>query len=314
MPLIRINAKGSEPRLHCGTQPLYRRLAEVTAEATRDEPVIVMIHGYKYRPGMPDHCPHLHLMAMHPRDRPWHSPSWPRQLGFGTGHANEGLGIAFGWDARGPLWSARRRAIEAGRALAQLLNDLRRQSPYRPVHLLAHSMGTEVALQALDHLPANAIQRIVSLTGASYRETAQAALETAAGQTTEFFNITSRENDTFDFLFERLVAPPVRGDRAIGLGLDAPNAVTLQLDCTETLGNLHRLGAPMGNPERRICHWSTYTRAGTLRFYNDLMRNPARWPLNRLQQAVPEAPARRWSRLVAPPAIALPLLAPQKAS
>ena len=193
-------------------------------------------------------------------------------------------------------------------------NDLRRQGPDRPVHVLAHSMGTEIALQALYHLPANAIQRIVSLTGASYRETAQAALETAAGQTTEFFNITSRENDTFDFLFERLVAPPVPGDRAIGLGLKAPNAVTLQLDCTETLGNLHRLGAPLGSPERRICHWSTYTRAGTLRFYNDLMRNPARWPLQRVQQAVPDAPGRRWSRLVAPPAIALPLLAPQKAS
>ena len=64
------------------------------------------------------------------------------------------------------------------------------------------------------------------------------------------------------------------GDRAISHGLDAPNAVTLQLDCMDTLAHIARLGTAVGLPERRICHWSSYMRPGVLRFYNELLRTP----------------------------------------
>ena len=310
MPVLRINAEGELPRLHSSPRPLDEALSHCRG----DGPVIVMIHGYKYRPGTPQNCPHRHILAMHPRDMPWRAPSWPRQMGFGTGHADEGLAIAFGWNARGALWSAQNNATAAGRALARVVREVHRQLPGRPVHLMAHSLGIELAFEALHRLPASAIGRIISMTGAGYRSRALAALETPAGQTAEFVNVTSRENDPFDFLFERLIAPPTRRDIAIGHGLDAANAVTLQLDCASTLDHLGRLGAPIAAPERRICHWSAYTRQGILRFYNSLLRQPGDWSLGALRRGLPQEPAPRWSRLMAMPALPLPLPLPQKAS
>lgn len=295
MPVIRINANRDQAVLHGSPRPLAAALAP---HQTTQGPVVVMIHGYKFLPGHALHCPHDHILATHPRNVPFRPPSWPRQLGFGTGNRDEGLAIAFGWSARGPLWRALRRARRAGRALAQVLLQLHQHNPRRPVHIVAHSMGIELALEALHHLPPGAVQRVLSLTGASYQSRLQTALQTRAGRQAEFVNVTSRENDLFDFLYERLIAPPTRQDRSIGQGISAPNALTLQLDCPQTLRHLARLGAPIGAPQRRICHWSSYTRPGVLRFYHDLLRQPDRLSLPALQQGLPEQSAPRWSRLI----------------
>lgn len=310
MPVIRINAQGNTPRLHQSPRPIAQELSRHDAEG----PVIIMIHGYKYRPGSLRHCPHLHLLALHPMDMPWRTPSWPRQLGFGTGHASEGLAIAFGWNARGAPWVAQRRALQAGVALARVILQVRQRCPHRPVHILAHSMGIELVLEALLTLPKGSVDRVIAMSGASYQSRALAALSSDAGRSCEMINITSRENDMFDFVYERLIAPPEPRDRAIGAGLDAANTVTLQLDCAGTLDYLAHLGAPIGAPERRICHWSSYTRPGILRFYNDLLREPHYWSLTRLRRGLPKTSARRWSRLFAPPSFSPPLLQPQKAS
>lgn len=310
MPVIRINAEGERPRMHSGTAPVSHSLKRYEG----DGPVIVMIHGWKYKPHLSAHCPHQHLFAFHPKDMPWRAPSWPRQMGFGTGHDDEGLAIAFGWNARGAPWTAQKSAIAAGRALAEVLDELHRMSPQRPVHIMGHSMGVELALEALHHLPRGAVGRIVSMTGANYRSRVEAALDTDAGRACEFISITSRENDTFDFLFERLISPPRSGDRAISFGLEASNAVTLQLDCPDTLDHLHAMGAAIGPSQRRICHWSAYTRPGILRFYNALLRQPEHWTLSRIRAGLPEAPAPRWSRLVAPPALPHLLPLAQKTS
>jgi len=311
MPVIRINAMGQAARLHGSARPVRAALDRI---GPTGGPVGVMIHGYSYQPGHRRHCPHRHILALHPEALPWSAPSWPRHLGFGTGLQDEGLAVGFGWDARGTLWAARRRAVEAGRALADVIAALRAQAPGRPVHVIAHSLGSELALEALHHLPAGAVGRIISLTGASYASRAQAALATRAGREAEFLNVTSRENDPFDFLFERLVAPPRPGDRAIGQGLVAPNAVTLQLDCAGTLDHLSRLGAAIGAPQRRVCHWSSYTRPGVLQFYKELLRRPDRLPLSALRPGLPPRPSRRWSRLLALPAMPRPLPFAQKAS
>ena len=298
MPVIRINAEGATPVLHRGTGSW--------AEALRRSdpgtgPVVVMIHGYKYRPGDPRHCPHRHILALQPDDHPYRSPSWPRQLGFGAGAAEEGLAIAFGWSARGPLWAARRRAVEAGRALAQVLRTVEARHPGRPVHMMAHSLGLELCMEALHHLPAGAVQRIIAMTGACYGSRVQAALGSEAGQTAELINVTSRENDLFEALFEWVIAPPARGDRGIGLSVAARNAVTVQIDHPAVLDALERLGQPLAAPERRVCHWSAYTRPGILRFYTALLRRPEAYPLSLLQQVLPPESAARWSRLTALP-------------
>ncbi len=173
-------------------------------------------------------------------------------------------------------------------------------APERPVHTIGHSLGADIALEALHHLPRNAVDRIISLTGASYQSRALSALETPAGGTCELFNITSRENDPFDYLFELLTPAPQRGDRAIGQGLMARNALTIQIDCLETLKQLDTCGFAIPHPRRRVCHWSTYTRAGTLRFYKNLMRSPEVTPLASLRNQLPERSASRWSRIFAP--------------
>lgn len=173
-------------------------------------------------------------------------------------------------------------------------------------------MGIEPAFAALQHLPAGSVHRILSLTGACYQSVALSALATPAGKVAEFINITSRENDLFDFLFERLITPPIRGDRALGAGIDASNAVTLQLDCTNTLTQLTRLGASIAPPTRKICHWSTYMRPGALAFYADLLRQAHRLPLDQLYIDQPQHHVRPWSRLVARPSLGPPLPFTQK--
>ncbi|PRZ48879.1 alpha/beta hydrolase [Tritonibacter scottomollicae] len=295
MALIRINALGETPVFHARPRSINEGIARV---ARVPGPVVIMVHGYKYQPGNPNHCPHRHILSLDPQHLPWRAPSWPRQLGFGLGRKDEGLAVAFGWDARGTLASAQGRAVAAGRALARVIRSLHADAPERGIHIIAHSLGTEVALEALHWLPSGAVRRVISLAGASYQSRVDKALSTPAGRNTEFFNVTSRENDAFDFMFESLTRSPTRGDRAIGHGFEAVNAVTLQLDCLDTLKHLSQMGHPIGLPERRVCHWSAYMRPGALRFYKRLIRQPERTPLPLMQQVLPETPARRWSRLL----------------
>ncbi|WP_254430435.1 MULTISPECIES: alpha/beta hydrolase [unclassified Ruegeria] len=241
MPMIRINAEGPRAVLHRSS-----RLVESVLQQTQDirGPVIIMTHGYKYRPGNSATCPHRHILALRPRALPDYSPSWPQHLGFGSGFTDEGLAVAFGWNARGPLWTAQRRAQSAGRVLADVINKLHRLNPDRPIHFIGHSMGVELAIEALHHISPGALKRIISMTGATYRARVLAALALEAGRRSELINITSRENDLFDFLYEQLVQPPQPGDRSVGAGIDAENAVTLQIDCNTTLAHLSHMIAP----------------------------------------------------------------------
>ena len=220
-------------------------------------------------------------------------------MGFGTLQPDEGLAIAFGWNARGAIFHARKNGAAAGLALAKVISTLRLSAPERPVHVMAHSLGIEPVLEALHHLPVRSVDRILSLTGASHVSRVEAALETPAGRTCQFFNITSRENDAFDFLFERTAVSTLPGDQAIGAGVTAPNAVTLQLDCDQTLRHLARLGSAIAPARRRICHWSSYTRPGVMKFYSRLLRQPETLPLSRIRAGLPATTAPRWSRLLA---------------
>lgn len=297
MPIVRLNATDA------GVKPgSFDAMDALTGAGRNAGPMIVLLHGYKYLPDHPRHCPHKWIYAAQSTSDLPHLRSWPTELGFGDACDEEGLCLAFGWNARGALWTAQAQAQKAGAILAQAIQRRRAAQPDHPVHILAHSMGTEVALAALERLPAGAIGRVVSLTGASYGQRAMAALESPAGRNAEFFNIVSRENDAYDFLFERLIAPPRPGDRSIGNGVNAPNALTLQIDCAETLAHLHRIGAPVAPPSRRICHWSSYTRPGLMRFYAALFRKPGATPMELLRRGLPPNPAPRWSRLVSRPA------------
>ncbi|WP_299729734.1 alpha/beta hydrolase [uncultured Tateyamaria sp.] len=304
MPILRLNAGPDGLSLHgspAAAIPAIRTAAKGTG------PVMVLIHGCKYDPTDTSHSPHTSIFGTEPHHHKVGHVKWLRHLGFCTGDVDEGLAIAFAWPARGTLWRAQRAARVAGRHLADVIALLRLRAPNRPIHVISHSMGSEVIFEALTNLPPNAVQRIIALSGASYASRATAAMQSLAGRSAELFNVTSRENDVFDFMFERLIAPPVRGDWALGNGIVLPNAVNIQLDCPRTLAALTRFGGHIASPRRRMCHWSGYTRPGVLRFYAHVLRAPKVVTLREIQQTLPEAAAPRWSRMFARPRVMLSL-------
>ncbi len=327
MALLRINATpnglaadGAEASGPAAAHAIRQALACVG-------PVIVLIHGYKFAPGEPGRSPHRHILSAEPVRGHWKAVSWPRHLGFGRGDTREGLCIAFGWDARGSLAQAYRRAGTAGAALARLVAEIAAEAPGRQVHVVAHSLGARVALTALRQAPAGAFGRLVLLAAAEFSSEAQAALAAPGAASAEIVNVTSRENDLFDFLFERLAPAPRPGDRALGLGLgplarcramrppasaQATHAgsmrwLDIQLDHPGTAPALRGLGFRLAPAERRVCHWSPYLRPGALAFYRALLREPERLPLPLLRGMLPAAHAPRWSRLLAPPRLRPPL-------
>ncbi|MFL4471894.1 DUF726 domain-containing protein [Tateyamaria armeniaca] len=309
MPILRLNAGPDGLALHgspAAAVPVIRGAADGAG------PVIVLIHGFKYDPADTTCSPHTLIFGTAPHHHKPGNVQWLRHLGFGTGDADEGLAIAFGWRARGNLWRAERSARAAGRHLANVITLIRHRAPDRPIHVISHSMGSEVIFEALNALPPHAIQRIITLSGATYASRAMSAMQSGAGQTAELFNVTSRENDVFDFMYERLTAPPLRGDRAMGNGVDLPNAVNIQLDCPRTLAALTRFGGHIAAPCRRMCHWSGYTRPGVLRFYGQALRHPECVRLEDMRQVLPGLPAPRWSRMFARPSFALALPMAQK--
>jgi hypothetical protein len=277
MPLVRINADGDRPVPE-------EDLAAATHSLGPGAPVIVLIHGYKYTPGDPRRCPHDHILSLKPRPAA-RAISWPRHLGFGRG-ANEGLCIAFGWNARGTLWQAHAEARRAGRALAHAICRLRATTS-APVHIMAHSLGARVALAAFHDLPPLAIGRAILLAGADTRSAAEAALATAAGSTAEVVNVHSGENTLFDLLFRAAIHPhrPFARTLGAGLGREDPRWLDLAIDAAGTRAHLAAQGFRIAPPARAVCHWSAYLRPGLLPLYRTLLREDL--PLSALRPAAP---------------------------
>ncbi len=300
MSHIRINALSDTP----ATDGLDGDLATALATAG-DGPIVIMIHGYKYAPSVKNHSPHRHILSLTPDESAPRSVSWPHHLGFGGNRADEGLSIAFGWEARGTIWSAYRKAKHAGVALARLIDQIGALAPNRQVDIVAHSLGARVFLSALHHVKTNTLGRAVLMAGAELRSVADAAMDTDAGRVVEVLNITTRENDLYEFYFERAICPVSPTEQSLGHGLKRRrmNWLDLQLDCPETLAGLRRLGFPIALPAGRICHWSTYLRAGMFPLYRAFLRDRETLSLGTLSATRPVRPARRWSRIfaIAPP-------------
>ncbi len=309
MPLLQIDATPDGPCLHGDAQPILPRLCRAL---DRPGPVIVMTHGYKYAPGHGRSCPHDHILSLSPATRSWKAKSWPRGLGFGAGDPAEGLAVGFGWSGRGTIWTAYRQAQAAGHCLARLVEMIRQVAPDRPVHLVAHSLGARVALGALAQLDAGAVGRVLLLSGAEFGSTARAALDSPAGRAAEIISVTTRENDLFDFLLERLIAPPAPGDRSLAQALPRRrNTLTVQLDHPDTPAALRQAGFDVAPGRARLyCHWSTYLRDGLFDFYRALLRDPACHGLPRLRALLPDSPDPRWSHLLPRPGAGGPVLRP----
>lgn len=281
-------------------QPLPPGLLDHAAGLAPGAPLVVMIHGFRYSPAAPVSDPHRHILALDP-DLPGarRSRSWPRALGF-SADGPEGLGLTFGWPARGRLSSAYVRAGEVGGDLAALVTRLS-DAASRPVHLIAHSLGARVALQALQHAAPGSVGRLILMAAAELRPAAEAALDSPAGRRAEVINVTSRENDLFDFAMELLVGRARR--TALGFGLSRPrrNWLDIQIDAADVRAGLARLGFQIGCDVARACHWSPYLRDGLFDFYRVALAQPWALPLDLLRDHLPDGQAPRWSRLFQPP-------------
>lgn len=280
MPLVRINASGDRPEPVDDLGATLRALPE-------GAPVIALVHGYKYTPGHARRCPHDHILSLHPRAAP-RAMSWPRHLGFGRDDPDEGLCIAFGWNASGSLWTAHAEAERAGRALAELIGTLRSRR-LAPAHVVAHSLGARVALGAIAQLPEDAIGRALLLAGAETRAGAEAALAAPAGRTAEIVNVRTRENTLFDLLFRAAIHLHRPGARTLGAGLgrDDRRWVDQRIDCPATRAHLAMRGFRIPPPARAVCHWSAYLRPGLFPLYRALLREVLPLPALR----VPACPA-----------------------
>ena len=141
-------------------------------------------------------------------------------------------------------------------------------------------------------------------------------MQTRAGQTAEFVNITTRENDLFDLLLEWSVRAPNAGDLSLGLGLAEPagNWLDVQIDHGATLKALAALGHRIAAPERWICHWSAYLRPGLFALYRALLSGSDCLPLARLRAHLPGGKQPRWSRIRQWPSLRQPLPLPWKAA
>jgi pimeloyl-ACP methyl ester carboxylesterase len=269
-----------------------RGLADPIRALPIGAPIVVMVHGFRFAPDAGPHCPFGHIFALNPSAADdFKAVSWPRHLGL-----RAGLAIGFGWQGRGMLPAVNQRAFLAGRGLAELAAMIREIDPSRCLDVIAHSMGARVALSALSLAQSGDFRRLILLAGAETRRPALRAMQTPAGRAVQVINVTSRENDIFDFLYEWGAKAGLDTAIGQGLGRDLPNWLNLPFDQPKTLTSLTRLGYPLPKPPKRFCHWSPYIRPGVFALYRALIDGSL--PIDDLAAALPQAQGYRWERLL----------------
>lgn len=284
MAVISVNATETG---WAGSAPLEQALARLAPGAA----VTILIHGYRYSPWDAANDPHRHILSPGRGAYRWKSISWPKHLNLDR--ADGGLGIGFGWHARGSLRDVAQRAFGLGDTLADLVRALKSRRPDLAVHLFGHSLGARVALAGLGAMAAGDVRRVVLLSGAEYRAEARRSMASPAGRTAQVLNVTSGENALFDAAFRLAIAPPQRGDAVLSRGIAGLAGWTdLRIDCAGTQAALHDLGFRIQPARGGLCHWSTYLRPGLFRFYRAVC-DPAQTELfDRLEAALSRAQAK----------------------
>jgi pimeloyl-ACP methyl ester carboxylesterase len=253
-----------------------------------DGPVVIMLHGYKYDPDVPNANPHRLLFAFDPYHSGKRTTSLPRQLGL---NQKGTLAVGFAWRARGTIWHAHRNAARAAHDLGALIRQIKRLGPNRQVHIVAHSLGARVALCALEHLDKGDVGRMILITPAAFECELRKAQQTPAGQTVEIINVRARANLFFDLLL--WLALPHWGYTMSFGRLRCQNMLDLVIDHNTTLNGLETAGFAMTRPNARICHWSGYLRQDICAVYQALLHRPQTTPLPYLQALIDAKPSSR---------------------
>ncbi len=323
-PLVFDPEKGTEaPVLMCG------HVREAAPALRKSQPLVVMIHGYKFDPFQDNRTnPYNFLYHFDPdrieSDRWQRSASWPAGLGFRENDSwgIDGLCVGFSWSSNpnqrmGAFCRAYQEAAVAGRALLRTLEILIEAHPHRMIDIFVHSLGARVALTALRVAARRGRNDIIERLGRMIllgpAELASVARDTLCevdrsnpDRQPEIYSVVARENDFFDVLVERF-APKIKGVTPIcvgshGMGEDFDSWLDLQLDSPALQDWLTRRGVKIGGgPPRRVCHWGVYNRPGALDFYSGIFRNRAEWSIRTMRTAgVPTEQEQRWARLPIP--------------
>lgn len=224
---------------------------------------IILIHGYLYNPSATNKDnPHATLFK-----------KWREQLeGFSV--------INYGWFSVPPTFNNLFKAWSKGYytryrwawnlakheadSLIHTINNL------GECNIIAHSLGTRVALQAIKK-KAN-IRTAIFLSGAEYSSTASIIAENSS---TQFHNMWTHEDDVLSKLGRG--APPLFGDNKFigqtGLGIKLDNWKDYQLDSEE----LHAWGRENGydlrgdNPDSIGDHRYSHTWLPNWELYRDIL-------------------------------------------
>jgi len=272
MPVLRLNI--FEGQIHCPEAtdvPLRNVVAERLEALGPRDPVVILLHGYRYSPLCRFNDAHkLIFCERHRTEGPRRfSVSWPSALGFAPGQDRRGLCMPVSWDAKGPLRDVYHRAEEVGRQMADLLDLLAELEPGRPVHLMAHSLGARVALAAISVARCPVVRRLILLAPAEFGTKAELALQSRGGEAMEVLQVSPVENRFFDLLLSRgLGLYRGSGPTIGGGGVSARNWARLRIDTKEDLAQLAKMGFPVGSRTSRICHWSAYLRPGLMSLYS----------------------------------------------
>lgn len=286
------------------------RLVRALGDVPADAPIVIMIHGYRFHPGIAQVDPHRLLFSHRPDRTGWKIRSWPGGLGFDEHDGRSGLAIGFAWPAREkhlPSLLKRRctgfaavydRAAFYGFRLAELVRMVQRLAHGRSIDVIAHSLGARVALCALRHLE-TVPERMILLGAAEFDARAREHVQARAGAgTPQIYNITARANDFYDVMFETFAPRRRWSDRAVGLGpvRDLPQWLDIQIDRQDVTAWINAQGVRLRPSEVRFCHWSFYTRAGAFDLYQAILRRRPGWDIASLRAApcfVRQEP--RWS-------------------
>lgn len=272
-------------------------------------PLVILVHGWKFHPGIAAADPHRSLYAFGPSRDP-RVRSWTAGLGIADDNGETGLAIGFGWPASAPHLSSLlgrgrtgfaevyHRAEAAGAALATLVACIRALAPGRQVDVLAHSLGARVALSALPRLDSGP-DRMILLGAAELTGRTRGFLAACrAGVAPEIYNVTARTNDLYDFYFERFVPGRMAGERAAGAGLPGvPCWLDLQIDRSDVTAWANARGIPLRPETARSSHRSFYTRDGSLALYQAILRRRPGWDIASLRtEGCFRVQEPRWSR------------------
>ena len=294
MALIQLVSTGDVPKLRDRSGALLPVLAENLRAQPLDTPVVILLHGLRYDATTQEHDPAASIFSPAPPTDDPRLVSWPRHLGFCRGRAGEGLCIGFSWPARTGIRDAYQRATDAGISLARLVDLIRLADPQREVVIVAHSLGSRVALSALPQIKAGRIDRMVFIYGAEIGREADHFLSAGTRPLPRIINVTSRENWVFDSAFAAAITGrPWAKTLSNFTATRYAHWVDLPLHDINALALLRAAGYPVSQSLRPICHWSGYLRPGVFPVYRDFVRSPCKLPLEGLRRLSVERCASR---------------------